>query len=129
MPKIYATTSESAALTFFYSKGIPVPKVYSWTSIINNPVGVEYIIIEYTPKVGADTCWFNNIKYQKHALVTGIINIKKKPFSIPFSAVRSLYFKSDLSPRLQAPLYIAGTLDESRDSKAYYIGPIADYMF
>ncbi|KAE8150844.1 serine/threonine protein kinase [Aspergillus avenaceus] len=129
VPKTYATASEVATLTFLRSKGIPVPKVYGWSSTTDNPVGVEYIIMEQAPGVGADTRWFHNTKHQKHALVTGIIDIEKKIFNIPFGAVGSLYFKSDLSPDLQGPLYEAGTPDEAGDSKTYCIGPIADYMF
>jgi hypothetical protein len=129
VPKAYATASEVATLTFLRSKGIPVPKVYGWSSTTDNLVGVEYVIMEHALGVGADTRWFNNTKHQKHALVTGIVDIEKKLFNIPFGAVGSLYFKSDLPPRLQGPLYVPGTPDETRDSDTYCIGPIADYMF
>lgn len=129
VPKTYATASEVATLTFLRSKGIPVPEVYGWSSTTDNPVGVEYIIMEHAPGVGADTRWFSNTKHQKHALVTGIVDIEKKLYNIPFGAVGSLYFKSDLSPQLQGPLYVAGTPDEAGDSETYCIGPIADYMF
>ncbi|KAL3475579.1 serine/threonine protein kinase [Aspergillus californicus] len=129
VPKTYATASEVATLKFLRSKGIPVPEVYGWSSTTDNPVGVEFIIMEYAPGVGADTRWFTNTKYQKHALVTGIVDIEKKLFNIPFGAVGSIYFKSDLSPHLQSPLYAAGAPDEAGDSETYCIGPIADYMF
>ena len=129
VPKTYATASEVATLTFLRSKGIPVPEVYGWSLTTDNPVGVEYIIMEHAPGVGADTCWFNNTKHQKHALVTGIVDIEKKLYNIPFGAVGSLYFKSDISPQLQGPLYVAGTPDEAGDSETYCIGPTADYMF
>ncbi|PWY88005.1 phosphotransferase enzyme family protein [Aspergillus sclerotioniger CBS 115572] len=123
VPKTYATASEVATLTFLRSKGIPVPEVYGWSSTADNPVGSEYIVMEHATGVGADTRWFNNTKYQKHALVTGIVDIEKKLFDIPFSAVGSLYFKSDLPPQLQGPLYVAGTPDEAGDSE---IGPWCD---
>lgn len=61
--------------------------------------------------------------------MTGIVDIEKKLFNIPFGAVGSLYFKSDLPPELHGPLYMAGTPDEAGDSETYCIGPIADYMF
>lgn len=129
VPKTYATASEVATLTFLRSKGIPVPEVYGWSSTTDNAVGVEYIIMEHAPGVGADTRWFNTTKHQKHALVTGIVDIEKKLLNIPFATVGSLYFKSDLPLKWQGPLYVTGTPDEAGDSETYCIGPIADYMF
>ncbi|EFQ99836.1 phosphotransferase enzyme family protein [Nannizzia gypsea CBS 118893] len=46
VPKTYATASEAATLTFLRSKDIPVPEVYGWASTTDNPVGIEYIIME-----------------------------------------------------------------------------------
>ncbi|KAL2865238.1 phosphotransferase enzyme family protein [Aspergillus lucknowensis] len=117
VPKTYATVSEVATLILLRSKGIPVPEVYEWSSTNDNPVGVEFIIMEHAPGVGADTRWFHNTKHQKHALVTGIVDLEKKIFDIPFGAVGSLDFKSDLSSNLQGPLYVAGTPDEAGDSE------------
>lgn len=129
VPKTYATASEVATLTYLRSKGLPVPEVYGWSSTMENPVGVEYIVMEHVSGVGADTKWFHNTKHQKHALVTGIVDIEKKLFSIPFGAIGRLYFKRDIPRTLQAPLYSTGTLDGAGDSETYCVGPIADYMF
>lgn len=79
--------------------------------------------------MGADTRWFETTKYQKKALVTGIVDIKKILFNIPFSSISSLYFKQDLPSQLQGQLYQPGTPDKDGDTKTYYIGPIANYMF
>ncbi|GAT25944.1 phosphotransferase enzyme family protein [Aspergillus luchuensis] len=114
IPRTYATASEVATLAFLRSKKIPVPEVYGWSSVTGNPVGVEYIIMEHVAGVGADT---------------RIVDIEKKLFSIPFGALGSHYFKTDLPPQLQAPLYAVGTPDEAGDSQTYFIGPTADYMF
>lgn len=129
VPKTYATASEVATLTFLRSKGVPVPRVYGWSSTTENAVGVEYIIMEHASGVGADTRWFDTTKYQKKGLVTGVIDIEKKLFNIPFASIGSLYFKNDLPRQWQGQLYQPGTLDEDRDSETYCIGPIADYMF
>ncbi|OJJ43564.1 hypothetical protein ASPZODRAFT_2114104 [Penicilliopsis zonata CBS 506.65] len=128
-PKTYATASEVATLTFLRSKGFPVPEVYGWSSTTENPVGVEYIIMEHASGVGADTRWFDTTKYQKKALVTGIVDLEKKLFNIPFASIGSLYFKKDLPREWQGQVYQPGTPDEHRDSETYCIGPIADYMF
>ncbi|RJE23333.1 hypothetical protein PHISCL_04319 [Aspergillus sclerotialis] len=127
--KRYATASEVATLTFLRSKGIPVPEVYGWPSITENPVGVEYIIMEHAPGVRANTRWFDNTDRQKLELVTGVVDIEKELMGIPFGAVGSLYFKNDVSPQFQGPLYAPGTPDEAGDSETYCIGPIADRTF
>lgn len=129
VPKTYTTASEVATLTFLRSKGVPVPEVYGWSSTTENAVGVEYIIMEHASGVGADTRWFDTTKYEKKAIVTGLVDIEKKIFNIPFASVGSLYFKTDIPAQLQGPLYQPGTPDEERDSETYCIGPIADYMF
>lgn len=128
-PKTYATASEVATLKFLRSKGVPVPEVYGWSSTSENGVGVEYIIMEHASGVGVDTRWFDTTKYQNKALVTGIVDIEKKLFNIPFGSVGSVYFKNDLPREWQGQLYQPGTPDESQDSETYCIGPIADYMF
>lgn len=129
VPKTYATASEVATLTLLRSKGIPVPEVYGWSTTTDNPVGVEYIIMEHAEGVGADTRWFDTNKYQKKELVTGVVDIEKKLFNIPFACTGSLYFKKDLPLQLQGELYQPGTPDENGDSEIYCIGPTADYMF
>lgn len=130
VPKTYATASEVATLSYLRAKGFPVPKVYDWSSTLENPVGVEYIIMEYAPGASAaDSGWFNTTKYQKHALVTGIVDTEKKLFEIPFGSIGSLYFRKDLPSHLQSRLYVPGAPDEAGDSETYCIGPIADHMF
>lgn len=129
VPRAYATASEVATLTLLRSKGVPVPEVYGWSSTADNPVGVEYIIMEHASGIGADTQWFNTTKYQKHALVTGIVDIEKKLFALPFASIGSIYFKKDIPTSLQGSLYTPGEPDEAGDSDVYCIGPIADYMF
>jgi cysteinyl-tRNA synthetase len=85
--------------------------------------------MEHVSGVGADNVWFDNTKYQKKELVTGIVDVEKRLFEIRFGTVGSLYFKRDLPAHLQGPLYESGAPDKDRDSETDCIGPIADYMF
>ncbi|PYI23681.1 phosphotransferase enzyme family protein [Aspergillus violaceofuscus CBS 115571] len=103
VPETYATASEVATLTFLRSKGFPVPEVYGWSATREDEVGVEYIIKEHAAGIGAETRWFQTTKYQKKALVAGIVDMEKKLFDIPSAS--------------------------DGDSETYCIGPIADYMF
>ncbi|KAL1964763.1 hypothetical protein VTN77DRAFT_6630 [Rasamsonia byssochlamydoides] len=60
VPKGLTTESEVATLDFLHSKGIPVPRVYTWSSKSDNPVGTEYIIImeKASGKPLADCCLY-----------------------------------------------------------------------
>lgn len=129
VPKTYATASEVATLKFLRSKGIPAPKVYGWSSIANNPVGAEYIVMELASGIGLDSKWFELTKKQQLTVATDVVDIEKKLFAIPFSSTGSIYFKKDLPPQLQNDLYLPGTADPDGDSEHFCIGPIADYMF
>ncbi|KAF3484166.1 uncharacterized protein GIQ15_03490 [Arthroderma uncinatum] len=128
-PKKYATASEVATLRFLRSKGIPVPKVYGWSSTDKNAVGTEYIIMEFVSGISLDTKWFDMTKPQQRDLTVEIFEIEKKLMGIPFGSIGSIYFKSDIPPSKQADLYLTGTPDPEEDCREYCIGPIADYMF
>ena len=130
VPKHYATASEVATLTFLRSKGLPVPQVYGWSSKSSeNDVGVEYIIMQRAPGIGLDTRWFDMTMGQNRDLVSNYVDIETKLFAIPFGSYGSIYFKDDVPPDLQAPLYRPGTLNDTGDTERFCIGPIADYMF
>lgn len=80
----YATASEAATLHFLHSKGIPIPKLYGHSSSEDNPVGVEYIIIEKVRGVSLQSRWHTFSKQELHRLASTFIEIKKKLFNIPF---------------------------------------------
>ncbi|KAI9844752.1 MAG: Phosphotransferase enzyme [Sclerophora amabilis] len=118
VPKHYATASEVATLDFLRSKGIPVPKVYGWSSDISgNPIGAEYIIMEKAPGIGLDTRWFDMTKLERHRLITSFVDIETKLFALPFGYSGSIYYKEDVPSHLQGELYASGTQDDSGDGK------------
>lgn len=126
-PKQFATASEVATLQYLHSKGIPVPKVYGYSSCANNPVGVEYILMEKAQGVGLQSRWRDLTKSQHHKLATSFVEIEKKFFDIPFASIGSIYFKTDIPLELQGPLY--KDTEPNNDSETFCIGPTADYMF
>ncbi|KAK2732004.1 Phosphotransferase enzyme [Myotisia sp. PD_48] len=129
VPKKYATASEVATLSFLRSKGVPVPQIYGWSATSDNPIGVEYIVMSLASGICLDTKWFDMTKKQQLTVATGIVDIEKILFNIPFGAIGSLYFKKDIPPELRADLYAPGTKDPAGDSDVFCIGPITDYMF
>ena len=85
--------------------------------------------MEIAPGIGLDTKWFTMSKKEQVIVTTGIVDVEKKLFEIPFGSIGSLYFKKDIPSEFQADLYVQGTPDPDGDSSTFCIGPIADYMF
>lgn len=129
IPKKLTTESEVATLEFLRSKGIPVPRVYAWSSDSENEVGSEYIIMEKAPGKPLEKCWFSLTPKERVNLVTSYVEVERKLFSIHFGAYGSLHFRDSLSRHLQADLYASDVEDVDGDSRRFCIGPAADYMF
>ncbi|PGH07903.1 hypothetical protein AJ80_07943 [Polytolypa hystricis UAMH7299] len=129
VPKQFTTESEVGTLDFLHSKGIPVPRVYAWSSKPDNDVGNEYIIMEKAPGKPLGKCWFNLTPKERVHLVTSYVEIERKLFSLPFGSYGSLYYKASLPQHLQADLYTTEMPDDSGDASRFCIGPTVDYMF
>ncbi|KAL9104654.1 MAG: hypothetical protein Q9163_000397 [Psora crenata] len=129
VPKHFTTESEVATLDFLSSKGIPVPRVYAWSSEGDNAVGSEYIIMEKAPGQPLESRWFSLTQKERVRLVTSFVEIERKMFSFTLGCYGSLYYKGRLPSHLQADLYGPETLDESGDTSRFCIGPTTDYMF
>ncbi|KAJ5963460.1 serine/threonine protein kinase [Penicillium vulpinum] len=111
--RTYTTASEVATLTFLRSKDIPVPKVYGWSLTPDNPVGIEYIVMECASGIAAaESNLFDISATNCQAFVEDIVAIDKKISDIPFASLGSLYFKN-----------------KTNDSDIYCIGSIAVYRF
>lgn len=129
VPKHFTTESEVATLDLLQSKGVPVPRVYAWSSKSDNAVGTEYIIMEKAPGQPLEDRWFTLSQKERVRLVTSYVEVERKLFSLPIDAYGSLYYKENLPPHLQADIYAAETSDGSGDAKRFCIGPTVDYMF
>lgn len=127
-PRHYATASEAATLHFLRSRGIPVPQLYGYSSSEDNPVGVEYIVMEKAGGIGLQARWHTMSKREQHKLASTFVEIEKSIFNIPFGAIGSIYFKKDVPQNLRAALY-APNVTNNQDSDLFCIGPTADYMF
>lgn len=128
-PKHLATESEVATLDFLRSKGIPVPRVYAWSSQAENEVGCEYIVMEKATGKPLEERWFCLTAKEQVRLVTSYVGIERRRFSLSFGAYGSIYYRSSLPPNLQADIYTAEAEDKDRDAHRFCIGPTSDYMF
>ncbi|RFU30175.1 hypothetical protein B7463_g6170, partial [Scytalidium lignicola] len=96
-PKHYATASEAATLHYLHSKGIPVPRVYGYSSSESNP---------------HEQASVNDIN-----LPSGFVEIEKKFLDIPFGSIGSMYFKGDVPSGLQAALYATTSAEKDNDTE------------
>ena len=129
VPKQFTTESEVATLDFLQLKGIPVPRVYAWSSESDNAVGTEYIIMEKARGQPLEDRWFALSPKERVRLVTSYVELERKLFSLTIDAFGSLYYNENLPPHLQADLYAPDTPDESGDARRFCVGPTSDYMF
>jgi aminoglycoside phosphotransferase (APT) family kinase protein len=128
VPEYFATASEAATLAFLRSKGVPVPKVYSYCACAENPVGAEYLLMEKADGVSLKSKWLELTEEEISKLAHSFVEAELKLAEIPFSATGSLYFKKDIASELQAPLYKEGHVEEQRNS-VFCISLITSYMF
>ncbi|GAB7348949.1 hypothetical protein MBLNU459_g7632t1 [Dothideomycetes sp. NU459] len=96
LPKSAATASEVATMNFVRSHGIPVPRVYAYSSDETNTVGAEYIIMEDMPGHPIGDRWYTMSKEQRLKLIIQIVKLEAKLFSIPLPASGSIYYPRDL---------------------------------
>ena len=129
VPKRFTTESEVATMDFLSSHGVPVPRVYAWSSDASNAVGSEYVIMQKAPGQPLQSRWFELTPKERVHLVTSFVEIEKKSFNYAFGAYGSIYFKDNLPLHLQADLYAPDTLDDNGDGRRFCIGPTVDYMF
>lgn len=124
-PIQHSVASEAATLSFLHHHGFPVPKVLGYSPIIDNPVGIEYIILEKLPGRPLGERWFSLENKAVVQVMKQLVDIEQRYLRLPLPASGSLYFRQDLGsdedfvpvPDLSAPNLDIG------------VGPIASYAW
>jgi len=114
-------------MEFLRLHGLPIPKIFNWSSSASNEVGSEYIIIERTPGKELEDTWYTMTLRERMAVIEKIVNIEKILFDIRFPASRSLFFKDSLDAGVKSvdiPKY-----DDETDVSGFCIGPSTDYLW
>lgn len=107
--------------------GVPIPKIFDWSSSQSNEVGSEYIVMERAQgKELADT-WFTMTFEERMKMVEKIVEIERCLFDIRFPASGSLFFKDSLNATVR-------TVDIPRhssikDMDRFCIGPSTEYLW
>lgn len=79
--------------------GLPIPRVYAWSSDPSNPVGAEYIIEEEAVGQPLGTSWFQWSKELQLDMVSQIVEVERKLASISFPKHGCIYYKTDLASK------------------------------
>ncbi|KAJ5570042.1 uncharacterized protein N7459_009472 [Penicillium hispanicum] len=105
-PRRLAVASEVATLTLLRSHGLPVPRVYAYSTDAGNPVGSEYIIMEKVPGKPLGARWFDLSDKQRLKLLRQLVQLEAKLHTIELPASGSIYYARDLpsdSSRIAIP--------------------------
>ncbi|KAL8707350.1 MAG: hypothetical protein Q9220_007610 [cf. Caloplaca sp. 1 TL-2023] len=124
VPKHYAVASEVATMDFVRSYSIAVPRIYDYSTTVENSVGCEYIIMEKVAGQELGETWFRLSPEQRLKVIKQVVDIESRLFSIPLPANGSIYYKKDLSTEVVS-LEIPGT----SSGKDFCIGPSAQQVW
>lgn len=104
---------------------IPVPKVYSWSSSISNPVGAEYIIMEKAVGVPLFEKWEDMTDVQKLEFIKQLTKLEHDLSSIHFPAYGNLYFRPPTTRSFRYQV-LDNTIDPA---DSYCVGPLCTHTF
>ncbi|KAI4182651.1 MAG: hypothetical protein LQ346_006539 [Caloplaca aetnensis] len=96
IPKRYATASEVATMDLVRLHGVPVPKIYDYSTTSQNPVGCEFIIMERVAGKELRHVWSKETPQQRLKMVEQVVKMESLLFSIKLPASGSVYYKRDL---------------------------------
>jgi len=96
-PPHYTTASEVATIDFLRAVlKLPVPKVLVYLTSSDNPIGVEYILMERVEGDSLSSRWLSLTTDEVKEIITQIADIERKIFDFHFPAYGCLYHKKDL---------------------------------
>lgn len=124
----YTTASEVATMDYLRNfLGIPVPKIYAWSSNASkSSVGAEYIIMEKAPGVQLAHVWPKMPGDQRCKIVKQIVQFEKKLVTSEFPGIGSLYYAESLDEGARLLMPKGQQLGTVPGSEAFVIGPTTD---
>jgi hypothetical protein len=95
-PKHLVVASEVATMDFLRSHGLPVPEIYSYSATAENAAGTEYMFMELVPGTNLGNVWFDLSEKARISVVTKLVELESRLFSLSLPASGSLYYPKDL---------------------------------
>lgn len=123
-PKRLAVASEVATMDLVRSHGIPVPQIYGKSTEADNPVGVEYILMEKIGGKALGDVWFTLSQKDRIKVLPGIVKHEAKLFTLDLPASGSVFVEEDVPPGIGKVPCQGGSL-----GKQLCIGPGASLRF
>lgn len=77
--------------------GIPVPRIYAWSTDRLNPVGAEYIIEEKATGYSLGSIWGRMSRFSQFVIIDQVVEIERKLASASFPMQGCLYYTFDSS--------------------------------
>ncbi|KAH8589704.1 kinase subdomain-containing protein [Bisporella sp. PMI_857] len=119
----FNTASEVATMDYARNVlGIPLPKVYTWSSRSDaTPVGAEYIIMEKATGIQLSEVWDTMHSRKKYDIIKQLVGFDKSYSTADLPAYGSLYYSCDLHNSTAAiPL---PAVSSSGNQTSFSIGP------
>ncbi|KAJ6102628.1 hypothetical protein N7486_005055, partial [Penicillium sp. IBT 16267x] len=95
-PKSLVIASEVATMDFLRSHGIPVPKIFGYSTTESNSAGTEYIFMEFVRGTNLGDIWFTLTEKQRAKLMTSLVQLESQIFALSFPAFGSIFYCRDL---------------------------------
>ncbi|KAI9708771.1 MAG: hypothetical protein M1820_003726 [Bogoriella megaspora] len=99
-PSQLTVASEVATLGLVKSHGVPVPNVLDYSTTSENPIGVEYILMEKAQGEELGDRWFSLPDLDRAKIIGRLSQIEEKLSSIPLPASGSIFYRKDLDASL-----------------------------
>lgn len=119
-PKRLVIASEVATMDFLRMNGIPVPKIYGYSTTSENLAGTEYIFMELVRGSNLGDIWFDLSEKARITVVTRLVELESRLFTLPFPASGSLYYAKDLGVETEK---IALLTSETSPESCFCVGP------
>jgi hypothetical protein len=127
IPREYGIVSEVATMEYLRLHGVPIPKVFDWSSSTDNLVRSEYIIMEKVQGRELEHTWYIITAKERMAVVEKIVDIERILFAIRFPASGSIYCKDSVgttTTTTDLPLAVnCGKTDR------FCIGPSTEFLW
>ncbi|EUC48494.1 hypothetical protein COCMIDRAFT_87131 [Bipolaris oryzae ATCC 44560] len=100
-PRPLLVASEVATMHFLRLHGIPVPRIYGYSATSDNGAGTEYMFMELVHGKNLGDIWFDLSIEARITVVTNLVELESRLFSLTFPASGSLYHTKDMGPGLK----------------------------
>lgn len=121
-PKSLLVGSEVATIDYLRSRGFPVPRIFGYSTVADNPAGTAYICMELVQGTSLGDVWFDLSEQEQRVVITNLVQLESKLFALDFPASGSLYYCDDV-PDEYPRIPIEHDAASANGEKHFCIGP------